>query len=150
LKQSTVEDIEMSVEASSVIVESAGDGANQTAKAHVIYNGIRKTVEFEFSETMAVLRERAIKEFGIVTALHTLSLFTTAGVEFGPATDQQTIRDAGIKRNEELLLRPGVLGLSPLRRGEARVPGGLDEPVGQIRDHPKCLPPATPCAWRRF
>ena len=66
-------------------------------------------VEFDPNETMGVLRERAVKSFGNVPTPHLLSLHTIAGVEFGPDRDQQTIRDAGIKKNDELLLRPGVV-----------------------------------------
>ena len=83
--------------------------AHEETRVEVTYNGVRKNVEFKFSETMGVLRLRAISEFGNVPSPHTLSLFTKAGVEFGPDKDQLTIREAGIKNHEELLLRPGIV-----------------------------------------
>ena len=78
-------------------------------KVFVIYNGVKEKVAFEFSETLGVLRERAIKAFGNIPSPHLLSLFTTAGVEFGPDRDRETIREAGIRNNEELLLRPSAV-----------------------------------------
>jgi hypothetical protein len=78
-------------------------------KVRVVYNGVTEKVAFEFSQTLGALRENAIKAFGNVPQPHLLSLFTTAGVEFGPNRDQETIAEAGIKKNEELLLRPGIV-----------------------------------------
>jgi hypothetical protein len=75
----------------------------------VLYNGLKKKVEFKFTETMGTLRQRAVNEFGNPPAPHALSLFTKQGVEFGPDKDQLTIRQARIKNGEELLLRPGVV-----------------------------------------
>lgn len=75
----------------------------------VIYNGLEKRVSFTFTETLGQLRQAAINAFGANQQPHMLSLFTTAGVEFGPDRDGQTVRDAGIKNGEKLLLRPGVV-----------------------------------------
>jgi hypothetical protein len=99
----------MNIEVSEVAQADVHGHEDRESKVEVIYNGVKKKVQFEFSETMGVLRERAIKEYGNVPTPHLLSLFTTAGVEFGPDQDQKTIREAGIKKNEELLLRPGVV-----------------------------------------
>jgi hypothetical protein len=99
----------MNVEVSENAHVRVAEDADQESKVEVIYNGVKKKVEFEFSETMGTLRERAIKEFGNVPTPHLLSLFTTAGVEFGPDQDQKTVREAGIKNNEVLLLRPSVV-----------------------------------------
>lgn len=105
----------MSIEDSEV-ARSQGHGhghgqehEDKESKVRVIYNGVTEKIEFQFSETLGVLRERAIKAFGNVPTPHLLSLFTSAGVEFGPERDQQTIREAGIKKNDELLLRPGIV-----------------------------------------
>jgi hypothetical protein len=83
--------------------------AEKELKVRVTYNGMHEKVEFHFDETMGVLRERAIKGFGNLPTPHLLSLYTTAGVEFGPDRDQQTVRESGIKNNEELLLRPSAV-----------------------------------------
>lgn len=99
----------MNVEIAEVAHSDKQDDADMKSKVRVIYNGMTEKVEFDPNETMGVLRERAVKAFGNVPTPHLLSLHTTAGVEFGPDRDQQTIRDAGIKKNDELLLRPGVV-----------------------------------------
>jgi hypothetical protein len=99
----------MNVEVNEVANGHVQEHEDRESKVEVIYNGVKKKVEFEFSETMGVLRERAIKEFGNVPTPHLLSLFTTAGMEFGPDQDQKTVREAGIKKNEVLLLRPSVV-----------------------------------------
>lgn len=82
---------------------------DKESKVRVIYNGVTEKIEFQFSETLGVLRERAVKAFGNVPTPHLLSLYTSAGTEFPPDRDQQTIREAGIRKNDELLLRPGVV-----------------------------------------
>lgn len=78
-------------------------------KVFVIYNGVTEKIEFKFEETLGVLRQRAVDKFGNIPQPHTVSLYTSAGVEFGPARDAETIRHAGIEKNEKLLLRPGVV-----------------------------------------
>lgn len=99
----------MNVEVAEVAHSDKRDDADKQSKVRVIYNGMTEKVEFRPDETMGVLRERAVKAFGNVPTPHLLSLHTKEGVEFGPDRDQQTIRDAGIKKNDELLLRPGVV-----------------------------------------
>ena len=78
-------------------------------KVTVIYNGVSERIEFQPSETLGALRERAVKTFGNLPQPHTLSLFTTAGKEFGPERDQETIGAAGIEKNDKLLLRPSAV-----------------------------------------
>jgi hypothetical protein len=97
----------VNVEATEMAAEHAAQ--HEEPRVEVTYNGVRKKVEFKFSETMGALRLAAISKFGNVPSPHTLSLFTKAGVEFGPDRDQLTVREAGIKDHEELLLRPGVV-----------------------------------------
>jgi hypothetical protein len=89
--------------------EHGHEHEDKESQVRVIYNGVTEKIRFEFFETLGVLRERATKAFGNVPTPHLLSLYTSAGTEFGPDRDQQTIRDAGIKKNDELLLRPGVV-----------------------------------------
>lgn len=79
-------------------------------KVLVSYNGMDAKIPFKYEETLGVLRERAVASFTIQGQQpHTLSLYTVAGVEFTPDRDQQTIRQAGIEKNQKLLLRPGVV-----------------------------------------
>jgi hypothetical protein len=90
---------------------SSEEKEHEGHKGHVevAYNGLKRKVEFEFKETMGALRQRAVAEFGTQPNAHALSLFTHAGVEFGPDRDNLTIREAGIKNDDHLLLRPGVV-----------------------------------------
>lgn len=73
----------------------------------VLYNGKHERIEVRPEETMGTLRDSAVKAFGNLPNPHTLSLFSKAGVEF--LDDQQTVRAAGIHRNDELLLRPSAV-----------------------------------------
>jgi hypothetical protein len=75
----------------------------------VIYNGVTKRVEFKYQESLGTLRQQAISAFGDLPTPHLLSLFSASGVEFVPALDQKTVRDAGIHNGDQLLLRPGVV-----------------------------------------
>jgi hypothetical protein len=75
-------------------------------KVTVIYNGVHERIDFKFEETLGVLRQRAVDAYGNIPQPHTVSLFTEAGVELGPDRDQETIRQAGIEKNDKLLLRP--------------------------------------------
>lgn len=69
----------------------------------VLYDGVKKKFEVRPGELVKKLLDQAIKEFGPLLNPHTLSLFTEAGEEL---KDEQTIKDAGIKPHELLLLRP--------------------------------------------
>lgn len=82
------------------------DHEDKEQKVTVIYNGVRERIDFKFEETLGVLRQRAVDAYGNIPQPHTVSLFTEAGVEFGPDRDQETIRQAGIEKNDKLLLRP--------------------------------------------
>lgn len=75
----------------------------QKFKVEVIYNGVRKPFEVRAHELVSDLRARAIKEFGPIPQPHLLGLFTEAGQELD---DKQTLRAAGVKPHETLLLRP--------------------------------------------
>ena len=78
-------------------------------KITVLYNGVPERIEFKYEETLGVLRQRAVDAYGNIPEAHRVSLFTKAGVEFTPDRDSQTIRESGIKKNDELLLRPSVV-----------------------------------------
>ena len=77
----------------------------------VIYNGISKPVPVNDHELVQAVLQRAIHEFGPLPNPHTLALFTTAGVELA---DNVHVKDAGIKPDTTLLLRP-----SAVKGGEA-------------------------------
>jgi hypothetical protein len=75
-------------------------------KISVIYNGVEKEFRIKPNETVKQLLDQAIQAFGITANVHTLSLYSEGGQELG---DGQTIKDAGIKPHNELLLRPSAV-----------------------------------------
>jgi hypothetical protein len=75
----------------------------------VIYNGVTKRIDVKYEESLGTLRQQAISTFGDLPTPHLLSLFSASGVEFVPALDQKTLREAGIHNGDQLLLRPGVV-----------------------------------------
>jgi hypothetical protein len=68
----------------------------------VLYNGVKKPFEVRRDELVNTLLDKAIKEFGPIPNLHTLSLFTEGGDDDGA----KTIEAAGVRPGEVLLLRP--------------------------------------------
>lgn len=85
------------------------DQEDKEQKVTVFYNGVPERIEFKYEETLGVLRQRAVDAFGNIPQPHTVSLYSEGGIEYGPDRDQQTIRDSGIRKNDKLLLRPGVV-----------------------------------------
>lgn len=77
-----------------------------TFNVTVLYNGLEREIETKSDELVKDLLVRAIAAFGSPPNPHTLSLFTKDGREL---KDDQTVRDAGVKPCETLLLRPGAV-----------------------------------------
>ena len=72
----------------------------------VIYNGVPKRFEVRREELVQRLLEQARHAFGPINNAHLLGLFTKDGVEL---KDDQTIKAAGVKPREVLLLRPSTV-----------------------------------------
>ena len=70
----------------------------------IIYNGVAKKIELEPDETVKQVLDRAIELFAPLPQPHLLSLFNEAGQELNEA---QTVRQAGVRPKDSLLLRPG-------------------------------------------
>ncbi|MGZ6185854.1 MAG: hypothetical protein ACXWNN_08170 [Candidatus Binataceae bacterium] len=70
----------------------------------VLYNGVVKTFEVRPEEAIKHLLDEAIRAFGAANP-HTLSLYK-GGTELA---DGQTLREAGVEPNDQLLLRPGAV-----------------------------------------
>jgi len=70
-------------------------------KVKVLYNGVDKTFEVRPEETVKHLLDQAISAFGAANP-HTLSLYKD-GAEL---VDGQTLKEAGVKPEDQLLLRP--------------------------------------------
>jgi hypothetical protein len=78
----------------------------RVSKVTILYNGLDRKIEAKADELVKVLLAQAIAAFGSPPNSHTLSLFTTDGREL---QDAQTVRQAGVKPGETLLLRPGAV-----------------------------------------
>jgi hypothetical protein len=72
----------------------------------VIYNGVPKKFEVRRDELVQRLLEQARQAFGPINNAHLLGLFTKDGVEL---KDDQTIKAAGVKPRDVLLLRPSTV-----------------------------------------
>ena len=73
-------------------------------KVEVLYNGVQKPLTARPDETVKRLLEEAIRVFGAANP-HTLSLYK-AGAEL---PDAATLKEAGVKPHDVLLLRPGAV-----------------------------------------
>jgi hypothetical protein len=72
-------------------------------EVEIIYNGVEKKLKVEEDETVKQVRERAVQIFGAQQG-HLLALYTAAGQEL--TNEAQTVREAGIRPHDKLLLRP--------------------------------------------
>jgi hypothetical protein len=70
-------------------------------KVKVLYNGVDKTFEVRPEETVKHLLNQAISAFGAANP-HTLSLYK----EGAELADGETLKAAGVKPDDQLLLRP--------------------------------------------
>jgi hypothetical protein len=71
----------------------------------ILYDGVKKTFEVRIEETVKHLLDQAIRAFGPLPNPHTLSLYRD-GKELA---DSQTIKEAGVKPCDVLLLRPSTV-----------------------------------------
>jgi hypothetical protein len=72
-------------------------------KVKIDYNGVVKHLSISPHERVQSVLDRAENEFQITQNRHTLALFNASGVE---VADTQSVKEAGIKPGDELLLRP--------------------------------------------
>lgn len=84
-----------------------GEGRDKTFEIAITYSGPDKTVEVEKDETIASVLAKAIAAFAISSNQHTLALYTAEGVEL--RDESQTVKSAGIKKRDRLLLRPSTV-----------------------------------------
>jgi len=78
------------------------------SKPHVaiLYNGSEREFRLHDEQRVEHLLKEAIHDFGIADNQHLLSLFNAAGAEL---PDGETLRAAGVKSGDSLVLRPGVV-----------------------------------------
>lgn len=74
-------------------------------RVEVLYDGIKKPFKVRIEETVKHLLDQAIRAFGQIPNPHTLSLYKD-GKEL---VDTQTIKEAGVKPCDVLLLRPSTV-----------------------------------------
>lgn len=72
----------------------------------VIYNGLTRRIDAKADELVKALLTRAIAAFGNPPNNHTLALWTKGGSELN---DAETVKAAGVKPCETLLLRPSAV-----------------------------------------
>ncbi len=84
-----------------------GDGRDKTFEIAITYSGPDKEIEVSKDETIATVLARAIAAFSITANQHTLALYTPDGVEL--RDESQTVKSAGIKKRDRLLLRPSAV-----------------------------------------
>lgn len=82
------------------------DGRPRTFEITVSYNGLSKPLTVSSSDLIGSVLSQAIAIFGQPPNPHTLALYTDDGREL---QDGQTVKEAGIKKREKLLLRPSTV-----------------------------------------
>jgi hypothetical protein len=70
----------------------------------VTFNGEGKEFRYEKDETVKSLLDKAIAAFNVTVNPHTMALYLASGVELKDETS--TLRDAGVRAGDVLLLRP--------------------------------------------
>ncbi len=75
----------------------------QKFEVEIIYNGVEKKLKVEDDETVKQVREGAVQIFGAQQG-HLLAPYTAAGQEL--TNEAQTVKEAGIRPHDKLLLRP--------------------------------------------
>lgn len=84
-------------------VQAAEQTTPGRLQVNIDYNGLVKDLTAEAQEKVQALLERAENAFNITQNRHTLALFNASGVEL---SDNQSLKEAGVKSGDELLLRP--------------------------------------------
>jgi hypothetical protein len=82
------------------------DDRAKTFEITIVYNGLTKPLTVEKTELVSAVLARAIALFGTLPQPHTLALYTE---DRGELPDGQTMKEAGIKKREKVLLRPSTV-----------------------------------------
>ena len=73
----------------------------------IVYNGVDKEIKVEQDETVKQVLDRAIQVFSVTQQPHLLALYTVGGQEL--TNESQTVKQAGIRPHDKLLLRPSAV-----------------------------------------
>lgn len=82
------------------------DGSDRSFNITVVYNGLSKPVEASKDEVIGGVLAKALAAFGNLPAPHTLGLYNAEGREL---PDNQSVKDAKVKKGDRLLLRPSTV-----------------------------------------
>lgn len=82
------------------------DDRTKTFEITIVYNGLTKPLTVEKTELVSAVLARAITLFGSLPQPHTLALYTE---DRGELKDGETVKEAGIKKHEKVLLRPSTV-----------------------------------------
>jgi hypothetical protein len=82
------------------------NGRDKPFDITVVYNGLTKSFEVSKDELIASVLAKALAAFGNLPAPHTLGLYDADGREL---PDSQTVKDAKVKKDDRLLLRPSTV-----------------------------------------
>jgi hypothetical protein len=83
-----------------------GGGRDKTFEIIINYNGLKKPLDVDKDEIIGDVRNKAIALFGITSNQHLLGLFPKEGPEL---SDSATVKEAKVKKGDELLLRQSTV-----------------------------------------
>lgn len=81
-------------------------GRDKPFEITINYNGLVKPIDVNKDETIGDVRTRATALFGITDSPHVLGLFPQEGAEL---SDTETVKDAKVKKGDQLLLRQSAV-----------------------------------------
>ena len=82
------------------------DSRDKEFEITISYNGLDKPLTVSRDELISSVLTRAIALYGGLPQPHTLALYTE---DRGELSDGQTVKEAGIKKREKVLLRPSTV-----------------------------------------
>ena len=93
----------------------AVDDDEERFKVRITFNGVVKPLRVEDDEALPAVLIAAIADFKVQSQPHTMGLFTEANVQIagrrpdGTDIPSQTVEQAGIERNQVLVLRQTIV-----------------------------------------
>lgn len=82
------------------------DDRSKTIEIIIVYNGLTKPLSVAKTDLISLVLAHAIALFGTLPQPHTLALYTD---DRGELPDGQTVKEAGLKKHEKVLLRPSTV-----------------------------------------
>ncbi len=85
---------------------NGSNGPDKELEITISYNGLDKPLTVLLDELISSVLARAIALFGNLPQPHTLALYTE---KYGELPDDQTVKEAKIKKRDKVLLRPSTV-----------------------------------------